>query len=63
MSIRAILTEAFVDSDSKYNKVKEICSNFGDGEWKITDPEERGVFWILHVWYPRPEIPYEEICN
>lgn len=44
MSIRAILTEAFVDSDSKYNKVKEICSNYCDGEWKITDPEERGVF-------------------
>ncbi|MGH9982153.1 MAG: hypothetical protein ACRD6U_11440 [Nitrososphaeraceae archaeon] len=34
MSIRAILTEAFVDSDSKYNKLKEIWSNYDDGEWK-----------------------------
>jgi hypothetical protein len=38
MSIRAILTETFVHSDSKYNKVKEICSNYGDDEWKIIDP-------------------------
>jgi hypothetical protein len=35
MSIRAILPEAFVDSVSKHNKVKEICSNYGDGEWKM----------------------------
>jgi hypothetical protein len=35
MSIKAILTKAFGDSDSKYNKVKEICSNYGDGEWKM----------------------------
>jgi hypothetical protein len=37
MSIRAILTEAFVDSDSKYNKIKEICSNYGNGEWKMVN--------------------------
>ena len=36
MSIRVILT-AFVDSDSKYNKVKEISSNYGDGEGNTFD--------------------------
>jgi hypothetical protein len=36
MSIRGILTEAFVDSDQNI-KVKEICSIYGDGEGKMVN--------------------------
>ncbi len=65
-------TIAYSESDSKderkYDKLKEICSNYGDGEWKngeckISDIEERGAYEDYVCDHPRPGIPYEEICN
>jgi hypothetical protein len=32
---QSYFNKSIIDSDSKYNKLKEICSNYGDGEWKM----------------------------
>lgn len=64
-------TTAYSDSDSKdegkYDKLKEICSNYGDGKWKdgeckISDIEERGAYEDYVCDHPRERIPYDEIC-
>jgi hypothetical protein len=74
LSITAITesqTIANAESDSKdekkYDKLKEICSNYGDGEWKdgeckITDIEERGAYEDYACDHPREGIPYDDIC-
>ena len=64
---------AYAESDSKkdenkYEKHKEICSNYGEGEWRdgecrITDIEERGAYEDYVCDHPPPGIPYEEVCN
>ena len=63
---------AYAESDAKdgkkYDKVKDICSNYGDGKWedgecKISDTEEEGAYEDYICDHPRPGIPYEEICN
>ena len=71
-AITKLQTTAYAESDSKdenkYDKLKEICSNYGDDEWKdgecrITDIEERGAYEDYVCDHPREGISYEEICN
>ena len=67
LSIIAI-TESDAKDGKKYDKVKDICSNYGDGKWedgecKISDTEEEGAYEDYICDHPRPGIPYEEICN
>lgn len=56
------------DDDGKYDRLKETCSNYGDGKWedgecKISDIEEEGAYEDYICDHPRPGIPYEEVCH